>query len=96
MVQEAIAQYKKGSIVALCWHAVPPTANEPVTFQPLPGADTLMLASVQGKLTDQQFQDILTPGTALHKHWEEQVDSIAFLSKTVAGCPCTCAMAAIS
>ena len=81
MVQEAIAQYKKGSIVALCWHAVPPTANEPVTFQPLPGADTLMLASVQGKLTDQQFKDILTPGTALHKHWEEQVDSIAFYMK---------------
>ena len=81
MVQEAIRQYQKGSIVALCWHAVPPTANEPVTFQPLPGADTLMLASVQGHLTDQQFRDILTPGTALHKQWEAQVDTIAFYLK---------------
>jgi mannan endo-1,4-beta-mannosidase len=81
LVQEAIRQYKNGAIVALCWHAVPPTADEPVTFQPLPGADTTLLASVQGRLTDQQFKDILTPGTALYKHWIAQVDTIAFYLK---------------
>jgi mannan endo-1,4-beta-mannosidase len=77
IIKEAIRQYKKGAIVDLCWHAVPPTADEPVTFQPLPGADPLHLASVQGKLTDQQFKDLLTPGTELHKHWEKQIDVIA-------------------
>ena len=34
IVKEAIRQHKKGSIITICWHAVPPTADEPVTFQP--------------------------------------------------------------
>lgn len=82
LVKEAERQWQMGNIVALCWHAVPPTANEPVTFQPLPGADpSAPLASVQGHLTDQQFKDILTPGTELYKKWTAQVDSIAFYLK---------------
>jgi mannan endo-1,4-beta-mannosidase len=81
IVDEAIRQNKLGSIVTICWHAVPPTANEPVTFQPLPNANPAMLASVQGKLLDQQFKDILTPGTALYQHWAAQVDTIAFYLK---------------
>ncbi len=81
IVDEAIRQNKLGAIVTICWHAVPPTANEPVTFQPLPNADTAALASFQGKLTDQQFKDVLTPGTVLYKHWCTQVDSIAVYLK---------------
>ncbi len=82
IVQEAIRQHKKGAIITLCWHAVPPTAEEPVTFQPLPGADSAApLASVQGRLTDKQFRDILTPGTPLYKQWIKQVDEIAFFLK---------------
>jgi mannan endo-1,4-beta-mannosidase len=81
IVNESIRQNKLGSIVTICWHAVPPTANEPVTFQPLPGADTNNLASVQGRLQDQQFKDLLTPGTSIYKHWAEQVDSIAVYLK---------------
>src|SRR5690606_36766812 len=34
IVEEAIRQHKLGSIITLCWHAVPPTAEEPVSFQP--------------------------------------------------------------
>jgi mannan endo-1,4-beta-mannosidase len=81
IVDEAIRQNKLGSIITLCWHAVPPTANEPITFQPIPGYDTAALASVQGKLLDRQFKEVLTPGTALYKHWCEQVDSIAVYLK---------------
>lgn len=81
IVNEAIRQNKLGSVITLCWHAVPPTANEPVTFQPLPGYDSTKLASVQGRLLDQQFKDVLTPGTALYKHWCEQVDTIAVYLK---------------
>jgi mannan endo-1,4-beta-mannosidase len=81
IVNEAIRQNKLGAIITICWHAVPPTANEPVSFQPLPGYDTAKLASVQGKLLDQQFKDVLTPGTALYKHWCQQVDSIAVYLK---------------
>lgn len=77
IVKEAIAAWHRGEIVALCWHAVPPTADEPVTFRPLSDADPNRLASVQGRLLDSQFRDILTPGTELHRKWCAQVDVIA-------------------
>ncbi len=81
IVNEAIRQNKLGAIVTICWHAVPPTAEEPVTFQPLPGADSSKLQSVQGKLQEHQFQDLLPPGTTLYKQWAKQVDSIAVYLK---------------
>jgi mannan endo-1,4-beta-mannosidase len=81
VIEEAVRQHKLGAIVTLCWHAVPPTAEEPITFQPLPGYDTTALASVQGKLLDKQFKDILTPGTKLYKQWIKQVDEIAMYLK---------------
>ena len=81
VVEEVKRQHKLGSIITLCWHAVPPTADEPVPFRPgRPGATTTPpgeLASVQGRLTDEQFKDILTPGTRLHQRWCQQVDVIA-------------------
>ena len=81
IVKEAIRQHQLGSLVALCWHAVPPTADEPVTFRPIPGADPKALKSVQGQLTDEQFKDLLTPGTALYEHWCAQVDAVAVFLK---------------
>jgi len=77
VVAEAIRQHQQGAIISLCWHAVPPTADEPVTFRPLANADPAALHSVQGRLLDNQFKDLLTPGTALHTHWLAQVDAIA-------------------
>jgi mannan endo-1,4-beta-mannosidase len=81
IVQEAIRQHRLGAIVTLCWHAVPPTADEPITFRPLPNSDPKALKSVQGKLLDEQFRDVLTPGTALYQHWCAQVDAIAVFLK---------------
>ena len=81
IVKEAIRQHEKGSIITICWHAVPPTANEPVTFQPQRKMPPDSLASVQGQLTDQQFKDVLTPGTKLYDHWAQQVDSVAVYLK---------------
>jgi hypothetical protein len=80
-VQEAIRQHRLGSLIAICWHAVPPTADEPVTFRPLPGSDPKALKSVQGKLLDEQFRDLLTPGTAIYDHWCSQVDEVAVFLK---------------
>jgi len=81
IVKEAIRQHQMGNIVTLCWHAVPPTADEPITFRPLPGADPNKLESVQGQLTDGQFKDVLTPGTQLNKKWLAQVDTVAWFLK---------------
>jgi mannan endo-1,4-beta-mannosidase len=82
IVAEAIRQHQLGSLITICWHAVPPTANEPVTFRPQSDkVSPESLATVQGQLLDQQFQDVLTPGTALNKHWCAQVDTIAVYLK---------------
>ncbi|HTY89222.1 MAG TPA: glycosyl hydrolase [Candidatus Acidoferrum sp.] len=67
IIEEVKRQYAKGAIITLCWHAVRPTDDEPVTFK----------GSVQGKLTDEQWQELLTPGTQLNQRWCDQVDVIA-------------------
>ncbi len=67
VVQSIIKEYKKGSIICLCWHEVRPTDNEPATFR----------QSVQGKLTNEQFNNVITPGTDLNLKWCAQVDVIA-------------------
>jgi len=83
IVEEAKRQHQLGSIITICWHAVPPTANEPVTFRPQVGSTSSpeSLVTVQGQLSDRQFQDVLTPGTVLYKHWCAQVDTIAVYLK---------------
>jgi mannan endo-1,4-beta-mannosidase len=81
IIKEAIRQHKKGSIITICWHAVPPTANEPVTFQTQGKGVPDSLASVQGRFSDAQFKEILTPGTGLYNKWTAQVDSIAVYLK---------------
>ncbi len=83
IVKEAIRQHKKGSIITICWHAVPPTADEPVTFQPNRNnpAPPEKLESVQGQLLDEQYAALLTPGTSLHNQWKKQVDSVAVYLK---------------
>jgi mannan endo-1,4-beta-mannosidase len=67
MIEEAIRQYRNGAIVALTWHAVRPTEDEPVTFRD----------SVQGHLTDFEWHELLTPGSDLYKRWCAQVDVVA-------------------
>ena len=69
--------YKNGSLVVMCWHEVPPTADEPVAFRGRRGGGPVTnLNTVQGHLTEAQYKDLLTPGTALHRHWCDQVDAI--------------------
>jgi mannan endo-1,4-beta-mannosidase len=79
MVEEAIRQYRNGAVIALTWHAVRPTDDEPVTFRD----------SVQGHLTDFEWNELLTPGTDIYNRWAEQVDVIGgYLGQLqVAGVP---------
>jgi mannan endo-1,4-beta-mannosidase len=81
IVAELKEHYQNGSLVVMCWHAVPPTADEPVTFSRPHGSIAATnlnadLKTVQGQLTESQYYDLLTPGTALHEHWCAQVDAI--------------------
>jgi mannan endo-1,4-beta-mannosidase len=67
MIEEVERQYRNGAVIALTWHEVRPTDDEPVTFRD----------SVQGHLTDYEWQQLLTPGTPLNNRWCAQVDVIA-------------------
>jgi len=71
-VKEDIKQWRNGSIIAMCWHEVRPTTNEPVTFQ-----DDKANSSVQGRLSDADWEALLTPGTPVNTRWCAQVDVIA-------------------
>ncbi|MFC1569466.1 glycoside hydrolase family 26 protein [bacterium] len=79
IVEHAIRRYHDGFINTIMWHAVPPTEDEPVEFR----------ESVQSDLTDQEWQDLITPGTEIHERWKSQVDVIAFFLKQIrdAGVP---------
>ncbi len=67
LVEEVIRQYRNGAVIALTWHAVRPTDEEPVTFH----------GSVQNHLTDWEWKQLLTPGTDLYERWCRQVDLVA-------------------
>lgn len=71
MIEEAKKQAAAGSIVYLCWHVLRPTEDEPGQ----PGVS--WRGSVQAKLTDDQWQELITPDTPLHKRWEKYVDTAA-------------------
>jgi mannan endo-1,4-beta-mannosidase len=71
MIAEAKKQAAAGSIIYLCWHMLRPTEDEPGQ----PGAS--WGGSVQAHLTDQQWQELITPDTPLHKRWEAYMDTAA-------------------
>ncbi|WP_339727661.1 glycosyl hydrolase [Maribacter stanieri] len=67
IVQEAILKHNKGSIITLMWHVGQPKDDSPFSWR----------ESVQGKISDQDWKDLLTPGTSLYQKWIIQVDQIA-------------------
>jgi mannan endo-1,4-beta-mannosidase len=71
IVDEAIRRHQEGFIISLMWHAVRPTEDEPVTFE----------KSIQGELTAAEWQELVTPGSALNERWQSQVDVVAWFLK---------------
>jgi mannan endo-1,4-beta-mannosidase len=66
-MQEAIKKYREGYIITLMWHAVRPIDDEPNGWK----------ESVQNDLTDDQWEELVTPGTPLHNRWLKQLDVVA-------------------
>ena len=62
IVDEAIRRHSEGFIITLMWHAVRPIEEEPVTFED----------SIQGKLTEAEWRDLITPGTRTHERWNHR------------------------
>jgi mannan endo-1,4-beta-mannosidase len=67
VVNEAIEKYKKGYIVTLMWHQGRPIDNPPFGWK----------ESIQAKLTDEQWNELITPNTDLNKKWLAQIDVVA-------------------
>jgi mannan endo-1,4-beta-mannosidase len=71
IVEEAKRQYAAGSIIYLCWHMLRPTEDEP--GQP----NVSWGGSVQAKLTDDQWLELITSDSPLHQRWEKYMDTAA-------------------
>ena len=67
IVDEAIRKNKEGYLVSLMWHQGRPIDEPPYGWK----------ESIQGKLTDAQWTELITPNTALNKKWLAQIDQIA-------------------
>ena len=69
LVEEAIRQNNSGSIVTLMYHMKRPF-----------DADTVR-ASTWKKLTDAEWNELLTPGTRIHQLWQDNMDTVAIYLK---------------
>jgi len=71
MIAEAKKQAAAGSIIYLCWHMLRPTEEEPGQ----PGAS--WSGSVQARLTDDQWLELIASDSPLHRQWEKYMDTAA-------------------
>ncbi len=79
IVAEAIKKWRDGYIVTLMWHEGKPTDNPPYEFS----------KNVIAKMSDADWNELVTPGSNLNKKWLAQIDVIAGYLKQlkVAGVP---------
>jgi mannan endo-1,4-beta-mannosidase len=63
IIEQAIAAHKNQAVVSLSWYPARPTDDA--------------AASGKGQLTDYEWNDLLTPGSALNTRWAAQVDETA-------------------
>jgi mannan endo-1,4-beta-mannosidase len=81
MIEEAKKQAAAGSIIYLCWHMLRPTEDEPGKADPSGRMSESWRGSVQARLTDDQWQELITPDTPLHMRWEKYMDTAAAFLK---------------
>ncbi|MDR3693772.1 glycosyl hydrolase [Mucilaginibacter sp.] len=67
IVEEAIEKSKEGYLITLMWHEGKPTDNPPYEFS----------KNVIAKMSDEDWNQLVTPGTDLNKKWLAQIDVIA-------------------
>ena len=70
MIGQAQTQFFKGAAVSLMYHACSPTGNEYCTWDDIGGAHP-------AKLSNTQFQQLLTPGTSLYNAWIGRLDTLS-------------------
>lgn len=68
MIDEAINQSKRGAIINLMWHACNPAMAQPCGWN---------TDGVLSKLTNTQWKDLTTEGTAINARWKGMMDEVA-------------------
>ncbi|WP_371483038.1 glycosyl hydrolase [Kitasatospora sp. NBC_00315] len=64
VIDQARTEWANGSLVALTWHVCPPTGGSSCAFD----------GGVKSSITDAQFNQIITDGTALNLAWKQRLD----------------------
>lgn len=67
LVAEIKKQHRRGAVIVLSYHQANPAIGEPCPFE----------GGIISKLTDAQWQELLTPGTPLYQKWAAQMDLLA-------------------
>ena len=73
VVNEVIRKHNEGAIITLMWHVGRPTDDAPYGWK----------SSVQNILSDEEWHDLVTPGTEIHNRWLNQVDKLAVHLKKI-------------
>ena len=71
LVPEIKKQYARGAIIVMSYHQANPFLGEPTPFK----------GGVISNLTDEQWKELITPGTPLYQKWAAQMDLIAVYFK---------------
>lgn len=74
MVATALEYWRAGGLVTICWHQTSPLEMEP---------DAGGWESVQSSMSQEDFDQVVTPGTPLFYRWAANVDIIAPMLRTL-------------
>lgn len=64
VIDQAKTEWANGSLVSLTWHVCPPTGGSTCAFE----------GGVKSNISDAQFAQILTEGSALNNAWKRRLD----------------------
>jgi mannan endo-1,4-beta-mannosidase len=67
MIAEAKRKWESGALVNIMWHACPPNQGEPCQWQ----------GGLLSHLSDSEWEQLITDGTALNTTWKSRLDAIA-------------------
>lgn len=68
MIDEAARQWKKGAVVNIMWHACNPALAQPCGWDD---------QGVKSKLSNEQWQELITDGTPLNGKWKKMMDEVS-------------------
>ncbi|MDR1258368.1 MAG: glycoside hydrolase family 26 protein [Tannerellaceae bacterium] len=67
VINHAIDEYEKGHIITLMWHSQ----------RPLDEGATIFREQCQGEFSDEEWQELVTPGTDAYNGWLAKADEVA-------------------